>query len=100
MGTTRAGITERLMQGLGDVHLAQLPRNEQNQQQESDHGVGGSQDLLTQLTQATSGLRLRGNAKAMDIAKLCHDQTWLIREQAGQEYVGPLCIWDIAIVLN
>ena len=26
-------------------------------------------------------LRLRGNAKAMDIAKLCHDQTWLIREQ-------------------
>ncbi|CAJ1400977.1 unnamed protein product [Effrenium voratum] len=55
-------------------------------------------------------LRLRGNAKAMDIAKLCHDQTWLIREQAGQEYVGPLCpfaltcnnvsIWDIAIVLN
>lgn len=27
-------------------------------------------------------LRLRGNAKAMDIAKLCHDQTWLIREQA------------------
>lgn len=27
-------------------------------------------------------LRLRGNAKAMDIAKLCHDQTWLIKEQA------------------
>ncbi|CAK9077161.1 Voltage-dependent L-type calcium channel subunit alpha-1D (CHCACHA1D) (Voltage-gated calcium channel subunit alpha Cav1.3) [Durusdinium trenchii] len=27
-------------------------------------------------------LRLRGNAKAMDIAKLCHDQSWLIREQA------------------
>ncbi|CAK9035211.1 Voltage-dependent T-type calcium channel subunit alpha-1H (Voltage-gated calcium channel subunit alpha Cav3.2) [Durusdinium trenchii] len=27
-------------------------------------------------------LRLRGNARAMDMAKLCHDQAWLIRNQS------------------
>ncbi|CAJ1342823.1 unnamed protein product [Effrenium voratum] len=36
----------------------------------------------------TGCLRLRGNAKAMDIAKVIHDQTWLVKNQgAFQQYM-------------